>query len=244
MDKRFNFAPAVPVPLSRSDRRARERMFAKAMIKEAGVSRREAVEQVRATVRDLEQDALFKSSLYQVMVRERDGLHVTVKRLDREPIFERDDLIEIGRQFMPTDAIAVELYPAESRIVDTANQYHLFCVPSVIRSEQGGHRLSLQDVVREAAAKEDGRVSGDDWSVWFMRDGVHRDWRHLMHRKREWIGAEGEAVDLLVPESVGRGPCWFAVTTPGFQMPFGFATGARSDRQTWNTRQRPGSSMR
>lgn len=117
MDGRFNFAPAVAVPLSRADRRMRERMFAKAMVKEAGVTRREAIEQVRATTRDLEQDALFKSSLYQVMVRDRDGLHVTVKRLDREPIFERDDLVEIGRQFVPEGAIAVELYPAESRVM-------------------------------------------------------------------------------------------------------------------------------
>ncbi|MEN8747857.1 hypothetical protein [Marivita sp.] len=164
MDGRFNFAPAVAVPLSRADRRMRERMFAKAMVKEAGVTRREAIEQVRATTRDLEQDALFKSSLYQVMVRDRDGLHVTVKRLDREPIFERDDLVEIGRQFVPEGAIAVELYPAESRVVDTANQYHIFCVPSVIRSESGDASLALREVIRQTAAKEDGRSAGDDWS--------------------------------------------------------------------------------
>lgn len=244
MDGRFDFAPALPVQLSRADRRARERMFAKAMVKEAGVTRRQAIEQVRATTRDLEQDALFKSSLYQVMVRDRDGLHVTVKRLDREPIFERDDLVEIGRQFTPEDAIAVELYPAESRVVDTANQYHIFCVPSVIKSESGDASLALHDVVRQTAAKEDGRNAGDDWSMWVLREGERRDWRDLMNRKRGWIGAESEAIDLLVPESVGRGPCWFAVTKPGFRMPFGFASGARSDRETWNTRQRPGSSMR
>lgn len=244
MDPRFNFAPALPVQLSRADRRARERMFAKAMTKEAGVTRRQAIEQVRATVRDLEQDALFKSSLYQVMVRDRDGLHVTVKRLDREPIFERDDLVEIGRQFVPDGAIAVELYPADSRVVDTANQYHLFCVPSVIRSETGDASIDLREVVRGAAAREDGRQAGEDWTLWSLREGACRDWRELMNRKRMWIGAECEAIDLLVPESAGRGPCWFAVTTPGFRMPFGFASGARTDRQIWNTKQRPGSAMR
>lgn len=241
---RFDFRPATAVSLSRQERRERERAFAKALVKENRVPLGEALALVRQAHREIEADLIFKSSFYQVSIRTADGLHISIRRLDRAPIFERDDLIEIGCRFVPASAIAVELYTADSRVVDTANQYHLFAVPRVLRDEGADMALDLVEVSRRAALAADRQLRGDDWAVWWRDGQGRRDWRALMDCKREWIGAQGEAIDLLLPETRGSGPCWFAVTTPGFQMPFGFAAGARSDRETWNTRQRPGAGVR
>jgi len=54
--------------------------------------------------------------------------HLSIKRRDREPIDENRWRIlqHIKNTLVGPENEAVELYPAESRLVDTANQYHLF----------------------------------------------------------------------------------------------------------------------
>lgn len=52
--------------------------------------------------------------------------HLSIKRLDREPIHDWRELQEIKNLLVGPEHEGVELYPAESRLVDTANQYHLF----------------------------------------------------------------------------------------------------------------------
>lgn len=60
-------------------------------------------------------------------------MHLTIKRNDREPIHDWRDLQEIKNALVGPECEAVELYPAESRRVDTANQYHLFAIAEVGR---------------------------------------------------------------------------------------------------------------
>ena len=75
--------------------------------------------------------ALYKNDMYQVAVRdlgENLGVHLSIKRIDRAPIHDWRDLQEIKNQLVGPECEGVELYPAESRRVDTANQYHLFVV--------------------------------------------------------------------------------------------------------------------
>lgn len=82
---------------------------------------------------------LFTNNLYQVAVYERepyqDGwpmmIHLSIKRLDREAIHDWRDLQRIKNELVGPEHEAVELYPAESRLVDTANQYHLFVMADV-----------------------------------------------------------------------------------------------------------------
>lgn len=52
--------------------------------------------------------------------------HLSIKRVDREPIHDWRVLQDIKNAMLGEQCEAVELYPAESRLVDTANQYHLF----------------------------------------------------------------------------------------------------------------------
>lgn len=52
--------------------------------------------------------------------------HVSIKRRDKAPIHDWRDLQEIKNELVGKECEGMELYPAESRLVDTANQYHLF----------------------------------------------------------------------------------------------------------------------
>jgi hypothetical protein len=56
-------------------------------------------------------------------------VHLSIKRNDKAPIHDWRDLQRIKNELVGPDAEAVELYPAEERLVDTANQYHLWCFP-------------------------------------------------------------------------------------------------------------------
>jgi hypothetical protein len=52
--------------------------------------------------------------------------YLSIKRLDLEPIHDWRDMQEIKNQLCGKDREGIELYPAEDRVVDTANQYHMF----------------------------------------------------------------------------------------------------------------------
>lgn len=54
--------------------------------------------------------------------------HLSIKRLDREPIHDWRILQAIKTAVLGPDVEAVELYPSEARLVDTANQYHLWAI--------------------------------------------------------------------------------------------------------------------
>lgn len=78
----------------------------------------------------------FRNDTYQVIVRDLaddehgfEGhklVHLSIKRLDKEPIHDWRDLQEIKNQLVGHECEAIELYPKESRLVDTSNQFHLW----------------------------------------------------------------------------------------------------------------------
>jgi hypothetical protein len=81
----------------------------------------------------------FINSRYQVEVRELSGTdapadvrlwHLSIKRHDKDVVgAERfRDFQRIKNELVGEETEAVELYPAESRLVDTSNQYHLWCI--------------------------------------------------------------------------------------------------------------------
>lgn len=61
-----------------------------------------------------------------------DGLgwvwHLSFRRLDRQPVGREHfrDFQRIKNELLGPEATAFEIYPAESRLADTTNQYHLF----------------------------------------------------------------------------------------------------------------------
>jgi hypothetical protein len=118
--------PATPVPLT-------EHQIAEhvAFATKHGMTEEEA----RATIADLVNDEMWKNDVYQVAVRHLEGgpdtipmVQLSIRRVDREAIHDWRDLQRIKNQLVGPECEAVELYPAESRLVDTANQYFLYCV--------------------------------------------------------------------------------------------------------------------
>ena len=73
-------------------------------------------------------ELVFKNDLYQVAVRHPEpGLvHLSIKRIDRRSIHDWREFQAIKNLLVGEECEAVEIYPAESRKVDTANQYHLW----------------------------------------------------------------------------------------------------------------------
>lgn len=105
---------------------------------------------------------LFKNDTYQVLVRETntgDGwpemLHLSIRRLDREPIHDWRDLQEIKNQLVGEGHEALELYPAEDRRVDTSNQYHLWVVKDgALRFPFGFTNRAVDDTFTLGASKQ------------------------------------------------------------------------------------------
>lgn len=72
---------------------------------------------------------IWINDTYQVQRREMPGgmIHLNIRRRDGGPIL-RDwrHFQQIKNELIGEECEAVELYPAESRLVDTSNKYHLW----------------------------------------------------------------------------------------------------------------------
>ena len=101
-------------------------------------------------------DEMWRNSRYQVAARRNytdDGeggivemVHLSIKRIDGQTIHDWRDKQRIKTELLGAECEAIELYPAESRLIDTANQYHLWGVNSTtFRWPVGWHegRLTL-----------------------------------------------------------------------------------------------------
>jgi hypothetical protein len=89
---------------------------------------------LRRMFEKMKRDKLYLSDHYQVAI-DKDPphnfpatimWHLSIKRIDKEPIMDWRDLQAIKTQLCGAEAEAIQLFPAESRVVDTSNQYHLW----------------------------------------------------------------------------------------------------------------------
>ena len=84
-------------------------------------------DEIEEQIHLIQTDKIWISDTYQVNVRYyQHFIHLSIKRRDKAPIHDWRDLQQIKNVIVGTDYEAVELYPAEERVVDTANQYHLW----------------------------------------------------------------------------------------------------------------------
>jgi hypothetical protein len=85
----------------------------------------------------LHPDEVWLNDAYQVLVTWFDcpelgvkGMRwLSIKRRDRKPLHDWRELQAIKNELCGEDCEAVELYPSEARLTDSANQYHLFVLP-------------------------------------------------------------------------------------------------------------------
>lgn len=57
-----------------------------------------------------------------------DMIWLSIKRLDQKPVHDWRDLQRIKNELVGGEYEGMEIYPAEERLVDSANQYHLWIV--------------------------------------------------------------------------------------------------------------------
>lgn len=65
------------------------------------------------------------------------GTHLSIRRQDRAACRDWRHFQQIKNQLCGPEREAVELYPAESRLVDGANQFHLWVMPEGLRVPVG-----------------------------------------------------------------------------------------------------------
>lgn len=80
---------------------------------------------------------IWKNSRYTVMTRIVkstntdsdcvDLVHLSIKRNDKRPVTSWRDLQKIKNELVGPECEGMQIFPAESRLVDTSNQFHLWC---------------------------------------------------------------------------------------------------------------------
>jgi hypothetical protein len=92
-------------------------------------------EYAEGLLNDTMKDAVFVNDQYQVNVRVMDKTYhgsrvvwLSIKRLDKEACHDWRDFQEIKNQLVGPECEGIELYPAEGRVTDMANQYHLWVI--------------------------------------------------------------------------------------------------------------------
>ena len=55
--------------------------------------------------------------------------YISIKRHDKDICNDWRDFQQIKNELVGEDIEAIQIYPAEKRLLDTANQYWLFCLP-------------------------------------------------------------------------------------------------------------------
>jgi hypothetical protein len=99
---------------------------------EAELTQERRVELAAEAIRRSSECEVWMNDTYTVSVwDEGDGAmgrikHLSIKRNDRAPVTDWRDKQQIKNQLCGPEAEGIEIYPAESRVVDTANQYHVW----------------------------------------------------------------------------------------------------------------------
>ena len=122
-----------------------------------GLSEKVAVSQIER----LRAQSIYMNDLYQVNVEvvrtpfgeeTGDMFWLSIKRRDRAPVHDWRELQQIKNMIVGDEHEGFEVYPAESRLVDTANQYHLWVfMDPAVRLPVGYRSRELLDCDAAAA---------------------------------------------------------------------------------------------
>jgi len=97
------------------------------------------LERAQQLVEGLEAQRVYMNDRYQVNISDAHVApgwppmyHLSIKRLDKKPIRDWRDMQQIKNELVGLECEGVEMYPADSRVVDAANQYHLWVLKSTL----------------------------------------------------------------------------------------------------------------
>lgn len=110
-------------------------------------------------------DDVFLNDVYQVQrstvhrgtVGWPNFVHLSIKRIDKAPVTDWADMQQIKNELVGQENEGMQIFPAESRLVDMANQYHLWCfVDPEVKIPMGWTERMVGNVERaeEVGAKQ------------------------------------------------------------------------------------------
>ena len=89
-------------------------------------------------------------------------VHLKIRRIDRKVIRNWQDFQRIKNELVGPEHEAVELYPAESRLMNSLNQYHLWVLPNAETRFPIGYWIQRVPKVSEEAEDDGDREVGRD----------------------------------------------------------------------------------
>ncbi len=103
------------------------------MAKARDIPYEEAAKQLQAETQEF---SAYRNNIYLVMVRKVDNpfsptgsiIHLSIRRNDRRVVRDWRHLQRIKTELIGPECEAVELFPAESRLMDDCDQYHLWAL--------------------------------------------------------------------------------------------------------------------
>ena len=119
-------------------------------------------------------DYSFANSRYQVLVNFEEAapgwppmVHLKIKAHDKRCVRDWRDLQRVKNEVCGTESEGVELYPAEGRLVDEVNEFHIFVLHPATGFPFGHERRAT--ATSEQAAKDHGgnEVQGRPWQRTF-----------------------------------------------------------------------------
>jgi hypothetical protein len=149
----FVFYEAQPIPHTGA---VREAIIAQMCQSEPSMNR----ESAEAYLQNAERETLVMSTVYQVAMKNAASgfgfpvVHLSIKRIDREPMHDWRALQTIKNVLVGEEFEAIEIYPAESRLVDSANQYHLWVFNDPLARIPIGWGSRLVDEIQVGHSKQ------------------------------------------------------------------------------------------
>lgn len=190
----FIFYDAKPIAQTPEQR---GQMIAQAMMTDPRLT----LEQAAAAIDACSSDTIALSTEYQVAMREAETgfnqhvLHLSIKRIDREPIRDWRALQSIKNALVGEECEAIEIFPAESRLVDTANQYHLWVFVDPEVRVPVGFMTRLVDVMPMGKSVQRRFESID--ALWPSKAELAKSLRSLSEWMRDNTGPSDGTLDIL-----------------------------------------------
>lgn len=132
-----------------------------------------------------EGERCFGNGFYTAVLRRREpenpgdpvGLHISYHRQDRRPVRDWRDAQRIKNDLVGPEQEMCELYPAESRMVDMANEYHLWGLEGISLLAFGWADGRQVQGSAEAAALPGARQRDGDTLTGSERAAAIEDWK-------------------------------------------------------------------
>jgi hypothetical protein len=114
---------------------------------------------------DVDEYEAWKNDRYDVIVRRRreGSVHLSIKRLDRYAIHDWRHLQQIKNEILGEELLAIEIYPPESELIDTSNQYHLWHFPGLRFTLNTPRLVRTPEEVEADNAELGGRARQRPW---------------------------------------------------------------------------------